>query len=42
VKVVYRTESRAGLEGIEEGAVVALVDPTTVPAAGASTGTAVK
>jgi multidrug resistance efflux pump len=42
VKVVYRTESRAGLEGVEEGAVVALVDPTTVPAAGASTGTAVK
>jgi multidrug resistance efflux pump len=34
VKVVYRTESRAGLEGIDEGAVVALVDPTVAPAAG--------
>jgi len=31
VKVVYRTESRAGLEGITEGTVVALVDPTVVP-----------
>lgn len=29
VKVVYRTESRAGLEGVTEGTVVALVDPTT-------------
>jgi HlyD family secretion protein len=29
VKVLYRTESRAGLEGVDEGAVVALVDPTT-------------
>ena len=33
VKVVYRTESRAALEGISEGAVVALVDPTTAPTA---------
>jgi HlyD family secretion protein len=39
VKVVYRTESRAGLEGIEVGTIVALVDPTTVPAAGAPAGT---
>lgn len=36
VKVVYRTESRAGLEGIDEGAVVALVDPTAAPSATAS------
>jgi len=36
VKVVYRTESRAGLEDIDEGAVVALVDPTAIPAAGAA------
>jgi len=27
VKVLYRTESRVGLEGIAEGTVVALVDP---------------
>lgn len=40
VKVIYRTESRAGLEGLAEGTVVALVDPTTVPAAGtAASGT---
>jgi hypothetical protein len=37
VKVTYRTESRAGLEGISEGAVVALVDPTQAPAAGNGT-----
>jgi multidrug efflux pump subunit AcrA (membrane-fusion protein) len=37
VKVTYRTESRAGLEGIPEGAVVALVDPTQAPAAGNAT-----
>jgi multidrug resistance efflux pump len=36
VKVVYRTESRAGLEGVTEGTVVALVDPTVAPAAGSS------
>jgi hypothetical protein len=36
VKVMYRTESRAGLQGIDEGAVVALVDPT----AAATTATA--
>jgi len=34
VKVVYRTESRVGLEGIAEGTVVALIDPTLAPAAG--------
>ena len=28
VKVLYRTESRAGIEGVPEGTVVALVDPT--------------
>ena len=33
VKVVYRTESRAGLEGVDEGTVVALVDPTSAPSA---------
>jgi HlyD family secretion protein len=36
VKILYRTESRAGLEGLDEGAVVALVDPTA--AAAPSTG----
>jgi HlyD family secretion protein len=36
VTVAYRTESRAGLEGIDEGTVVALVDPTVAPAAGGS------
>ena len=33
VKVAYRTESRAGLEGIDEGAIVALIDPTVAPSA---------
>lgn len=33
VKVMYRTESRAGLDGIDDGAVVALVDPTVAPSA---------
>jgi len=42
VKVTHRTESRAGIEGIPEGSIVALVDPTTAPAAGATGGTAVK
>jgi 2-C-methyl-D-erythritol 4-phosphate cytidylyltransferase len=42
IKVTYRTESRAGIEGIAEGTVVALVDPTTAPAAGATSGSAVK
>jgi hypothetical protein len=32
VKVVQRTESRAALEGIPEGAEIALVDPTVVTA----------
>jgi multidrug efflux pump subunit AcrA (membrane-fusion protein) len=32
VKVLYRTESRAGIEGIADGAIVALVDPTTAGA----------
>ena len=27
VKVTYRTESRVGVEGVDEGAVIALVDP---------------
>jgi hypothetical protein len=31
VKVLYRTESRVGLEGIAEGTVVALVDRKTPP-----------
>jgi len=38
VKVVYRTETRVGLEGLAEGTVVALVDPVAAQAApGAST-----
>ena len=31
IKLLYRTESRAGFEGLEEGTVVALVDPEATP-----------
>jgi len=33
VKVLYRTETRVGLEGLPEGAIVALVDPVAVSTA---------
>ncbi len=33
VKVVYRTETRVGLEGLPEGTIVALVDPVAASAA---------
>ena len=36
VKVVYRTESRVGLEGLDENAVVALVDPVAASATASS------
>ena len=37
VKVVQRTESRAALEGLAEGTIVALVDPdAATPAAGST------
>jgi HlyD family secretion protein len=36
VKVVERTESRAALEGLPEGAEIALIDPTVVRTPGAS------
>ena len=38
VKVVYRTESRAGLEGLNEGTVVALVDPVAASSVSGATG----
>jgi multidrug resistance efflux pump len=44
IKVLYRTETRVGLEGLPEGAIVALVDPVAVstaasqPKSGAATG----
>ena len=37
VKVLYRTETRVGLEGIGEGTVVALVDPVAASAAANAT-----
>jgi len=42
--VLYRTETRVGLEGLPDGAIVALVDPVAVstaastPKSGASSG----
>jgi HlyD family secretion protein len=36
VKVVYRTETRVGLEGLTEGTVVALVDPVAASTAASS------
>ena len=33
IKVLYRTETRVGLEGLPEGAIVALVDPVAVSTA---------
>lgn len=44
IKVLYRTETRVGLDGLPEGAIVALVDPVAVstaasaPKSGASSG----
>jgi len=34
INLLYRTESRAGFEGLDEGTVVALVDPEATPGAG--------
>jgi HlyD family secretion protein len=36
IKVLYRTESRVAIEGLDEGAEVALIDPDRVPLAASS------